>query len=60
MNFIRSAFWLALFIASTFCFLVLFEHGFSNFGDNSKLTFEMLKKITGMKAKAAPAATAKP
>lgn len=60
MNFIRSAFWLALFLASTFCFLVIFEHGFSNFSDNSKLTVEMLKKISGIKAKAAPAAPAKP
>lgn len=53
MNLIRSAFWLALFLASTFCFLVIFEHGFSNFGDNSKKTVEMLKLIGGMdKAKA--------
>ncbi len=48
MNLIRSAFWLALFIASTFCFLVIFEHGFSNFGPNSKKTVDMLKLISGM------------
>ena len=56
MNLIRSAFWLALFLAATFSFLVIFEHGFSNFNDNSKKTVEMLKTISGLSSKKAPAA----
>jgi uncharacterized membrane protein YbhN (UPF0104 family) len=59
MNLIRSAFWLALFVASTFCFLVIFEHGFSNFGDNSKKTVEMLKGLAGADVKK-PAEPKKP
>lgn len=53
MNLIRTAFWLALFVASTFCFLVIFEHGFANFGDNSKKTVEMLKTLAGTETKKA-------
>ena len=45
---IRSLFWVTLFAASTFLFLVIFEHGFSNFGSNVPKTFESLKTIFGM------------
>lgn len=48
MSLIRSMFWFALFVASTFCFIVVFEHGFSNFVENSKVTLEDLKKISGL------------
>ena len=45
MNLIRSLFWIALFIASTFCFIVVFEYGFSNFGENCKKEVASLKHI---------------
>ena len=45
MNLIRSIFWIALFVASTFCFIVLFEYGPSNFGENSRKDVQSLKKI---------------
>lgn len=45
MSLIRTIFWIALFIASTFCFIVIFEHGFSNFGANAKKEVESLKII---------------
>ena len=48
MNLIRSAFWIALFAASTFCFIVVFEHGFQNFGPNAKKEVAMWKTIMGM------------
>jgi hypothetical protein len=48
MNLIRSAFWIALFVASTFCFIVIFEHGFKDFGANSKKEVASLKHIFGL------------
>ena len=48
MNLIRSAFWIALFVASTFCFIVVFEYGFANFGVNAKKEVAMLKTIFGL------------
>ncbi len=54
MALIRSIFWFALFIASTFCFIVVFEHGFTNFGDNAKKEVESLKTIFGLGFKKAP------
>ena len=45
MNLIRSIFWIALFIASTFCFIVVFEYGFSNFGENCRKEVASLKHI---------------
>jgi hypothetical protein len=48
MNLIRSAFWIALFLASTFCFIVVFEYGFTNFGANAKKEVAMLKTMFGM------------
>jgi hypothetical protein len=48
MAFIRSIFWFVLFVASTFCFIVIFEHGFSNFGDNSKKEVQSLKTVFGL------------
>ena len=57
MALIRSIFWFALFAASTFCFIVLFEHGFSNFGGNAQKEAESLKIVFGLGAKkAAPPA----
>jgi hypothetical protein len=48
MSIIRAIFWIALFLASTFCFLVIFDHGFTNFGDNSKKELAYLQKVLGM------------
>ena len=56
MSLLRSLFWFALFVASTFCFVVLFEHGFSNFGENSKKELETLKNNLGLAKKAPPKA----
>lgn len=54
MNLLRSAFWVVLFLASTFCFIVIFEHGFSNFGDNAKKEVESLKTVFGLGDKKKP------
>ncbi len=48
MNYIRTAFWVALFLASTFCFIVIFQNGFANFGENSKKEVESLKIVFGI------------
>ena len=48
MLLIRSLFWFTLFVASTFCFIVIFEHGFSSFGENSKKEVVSLKTIFGL------------
>jgi hypothetical protein len=45
MAIIRSLFWFAIFIAATFGFTVVFEHGFSNFPDNARKEYEVLKKM---------------
>lgn len=48
MALIRSIFWFALFIAATFTFTVIFEHGFQNFGPNAEKEYTMLKGyVTG-------------
>lgn len=49
MGLIRSLFWFAVFIAATFSFTVLFEHGPSNFSDNAKKEAESLQKLYGAK-----------
>ena len=51
MALLRSLFWFALFIASTFCFVVLFEHGFTNFGGNAQKELESVKTMIGLGAK---------
>ena len=53
MSLLRSIFWFALFVASTFCFIVVFEHGFSNFGNNAQKEVESLKTIFGLASKKA-------
>ncbi len=56
MALLRSIFWFALFVASTFCFIVVFEHGFSNFGSNAQKEVESLKTVFGLASKkSAPA-----
>jgi hypothetical protein len=51
MALIRSILWFALFVASTFCFIVLFEYGFSNFGSNAQKEVESLKAVFGLAGK---------
>jgi hypothetical protein len=55
MALIRSTLWFALFAASTFSFVVLFEHGVSNFGTNAQKEFESVKTLIGLGSKPAPA-----
>jgi hypothetical protein len=43
MALLRSLFWFALFLAATFVFTVIFEHGFSNFGANAEKEFKTLQ-----------------
>jgi hypothetical protein len=45
MALIRKLFFLALFLASTFGFVVLFDHGTTNYVQNCQLEFEKLKGI---------------
>jgi len=49
MALFRSVFWFALFIAATFGFTVLFEHGPSNFQENSKKEFDYLSAMFSAK-----------
>jgi hypothetical protein len=55
MGLLRSLFWLALFLVSTFSFTVIFEHGFSDFAGNSEKEWGTLVKyyheVTGGKPK---------
>ena len=53
MNLIRSVFWIALFVASTFSFIVLFEHGISgNFWENCRREYAGLRVMFGLPDKA--------
>jgi hypothetical protein len=45
MALLRSLFWFALFLVSTFVFTVLFEHGFRNFGANAEKEFQTLTQL---------------
>ena len=49
MGLIRSLFWFAVFIASTFAFTVLFEHGPMNFKANAQKEYDTLSKLYGGK-----------
>ncbi len=50
MSLIRSLFWFGLFLASTFGFTVLFEHGTTDFANNAKKEKEYLMKMVGLNA----------
>jgi hypothetical protein len=41
MALIRSLFWFAIFVASTFAFTVVFEHGVGNFSGNAEVEFKL-------------------
>ena len=60
MALIRSILWFALFAASTFSFVVLFEHGVSNFGTNAQREFESVKTLVGLGPKQPPATAPAP
>ena len=47
MGLLRTIFWLAIFVASTFVFTVIFEHGPMNFSVNAKREYESLSKMFG-------------
>ena len=49
MALIRNLFWTAIFLAATFAFTVLFEHGPTDFIPNAKKEFETLKAMAGSK-----------
>ena len=49
MGLIRMLFWFAIFLAATFAFTVLFEHGPMNFPDNARKEYETLQKLYGAK-----------
>lgn len=46
---IRTLFWFALFLACTFAFTVLFEHGTTDFEKNAKKEFDYLSEMVGAK-----------
>ena len=54
MGLIRNIFWVAFFLAATFGFVVLFQHGPSNFVENAKKEAVELPVILGMATKEAP------
>lgn len=43
MGLIRSLFWFSIFLAATFVFTVVFEHGFTDFKTNAKAEYTLLK-----------------
>ena len=45
MGLLRGLFWLALFIFFTFCFVVLFEYGTSDFTNGFKKEFARVKSF---------------
>lgn len=45
MALIRKLFWFILFLIATFCFVVLFEHGYEDFPQNAQAEFENLKEL---------------
>ena len=49
MGLLRSLFWIALFLAATFAFTVLFEHGTTNFAANAEKEFQTLQKLYSAK-----------
>jgi hypothetical protein len=48
MSIVRAIFWIALFLASTFSFLVIFDHGFTNFGENCRKEWAFLQHVSGL------------
>jgi hypothetical protein len=55
MSLIRSFFWLSIFLGATFLFTVIFEHGFSNFSENSQKRLDEVKGYISQAAGQKPA-----
>lgn len=49
MSILRSIFWFAIFLASTFAFTVLFEYGPTDFSKNAQKEFANLSKYYDVK-----------
>lgn len=45
MGLIRILFWVAVFLVSTFCFVVLFDHGPHDFQKNATTEFHQLQEM---------------
>ena len=54
MSLLRGAFWLALFVFFTFCFVVLFEYGTSNFSTGFTKEFDRAKSFVQQMVKPSP------
>ena len=51
---ISKLFWIALTLVFTFCFVVLFEHGPTNFSSNAQTEFQDFKALFTEAPKKAP------
>jgi len=51
MALFRKLFWVALFVVSTFGFVVLFDYGTVNYVKNAKTEYENLKQAMGWQPK---------
>ena len=54
MSLLRGAFWLALFAFFTFCFIVLFEYGTSDFSTGFKKEFGRVRAFVQQTATPSP------
>ena len=54
MSLLRGAFWLALFVFFTFCFIVLFEYGTSDFSTGFQKEFGRAKTFVQQMANPSP------
>lgn len=54
MALIRKLFWVALFLVSTFGFVVLFDYGTTDYVKNAQLEYGNLKKFMGWQPKPKP------
>lgn len=59
MSLLRGVFWFTLFVFFAFCFVVLFEHGTSDFSNGFKVEFEKAKSFVMQAAKPAKTDKAK-
>jgi len=48
MSIVRAIFWIALFLASTFSFLVIFDQGITNFPEGCKKEIAYLQHVLGL------------
>lgn len=60
MALIRNLFWTAIFLAATFAFTVLFEHGPANYLENARKEAAALQGMFGKKVEKAKDGSAKP